>query len=199
MVYVRVLAALSSVPQRTDEIERIILSDPTLCYRLLRLVNSALYSLSSHVTSIRTALVLIGYDGIRKLVTVALASMYADRQPKVLSLLALERAHVCEAIAPLLNRHPAELYLLGMLSLIDVMMQAPMQGILAALPLSAEIKGALGGERNELGKLLSFLRSYEAGSWAECDEFRHSLGITEEHAASVYLEAIHWAATALVS
>jgi EAL and modified HD-GYP domain-containing signal transduction protein len=195
--YLRVLAALSAPAPSTPEIERLVLSDPTLCYRLLRIVNSAVFGAATHVTSIHTALLLVGHDGMRRLVTIAMAGLLGPHQPRALSLMSLERGRFCELLAPLLGQDPSEWYLLGMLSLIDVIMQANMSSILELLALSSEVKEALYGETTSAGTALEFLRRYEAGDWDACEGCLQRLKLTESQVTPLYVSAVQWAAAAL--
>lgn len=84
LLYLRVLAALTKTPADINEIMNLIKPEALICYRLLRLVNSALYGLPIEVTSIRTALMLLGDNEFRKLVTVALAGTVRTPQSRVM-------------------------------------------------------------------------------------------------------------------
>src|SRR5882757_8201442 len=72
-VYLRLFAALAETPMDTKKIEDLLLMEPSLCYRLLRLANSAVYGLRYRVSTIQAALNTVGEDAFRKLVTVVLA------------------------------------------------------------------------------------------------------------------------------
>src|ERR1700761_1706633 len=72
-VYLQLFTALAVTPMDTKEIERLLLMEPSLCYRLLRLANSAIYGRRDRISTIQAALNTVGEDAFRKLVTLALA------------------------------------------------------------------------------------------------------------------------------
>ena len=71
--YFKLLAALSVRAVNFKEITEIVKSEVTICYQLLRLVNSAAFGLNRQVQSIQNALVMVGEDQFRKLVLNAIA------------------------------------------------------------------------------------------------------------------------------
>ena len=95
----------------------------------------------------------MGEDAFRKLVTVVLASNLshsaADRDAEQ----ALERAFFCESLASVLNENAAELYMLGMLSMMDRMLNIPMKKLVDLISVDARIQEAfLGSGRGWAGR-----------------------------------------------
>jgi EAL and modified HD-GYP domain-containing signal transduction protein len=193
LTYLRLLAALCRQPTDINEVEMLIKSEMSICYALLRLVNSALYGLPKRVASIRNALLMVGDDGVRKLVTVALAGVFAESHSQTLISMALERAKFCELLAPVLHEQASKLYLLGMFSLIDAVVQIPMTQIVKSLPLELDMIAALTGKESPLRIALDMVRCYEAGNWSTCEAHQRTLGLTESAASMLYVESLHWA------
>ena len=189
----RLMEALSEDTPDTQKIEKLVMSDTSLCYRLLRLVNSALYSLNSQVTSIRSALMIIGTDEFRKLVTVSLAGALAETQSKSLVTMALERARFCEMLSPKVKEEGPKLYLLGMLSLIDAILSVSMWQITELLPLDPDMKAALMGGQSSMGIALDLIRSYQAADWPACELLQKKLGLDEQGTSKIYMDAVRWA------
>jgi EAL and modified HD-GYP domain-containing signal transduction protein len=192
-VYLQLLAALSRTPAEIDEIEKLVVSDASLCYRLLRLVNSAMYALPSTVSTIRSALLMVGDDEFRKLVTVAFTGLATAAHSKVLMHMAIERAKFCEMMAPSLHESGSRLYLLGMLSVVDTILRIPMKQLVTLLPLDREMKAALLGEGSSLAVALDCVRCHESGDWQRLASIRQSLGISDNKASTIYLNALQWA------
>jgi EAL and modified HD-GYP domain-containing signal transduction protein len=193
-VYLTLLALLQRTPTDLRKVEKLVSGDPSLCFRVLRLANSALQGHPVIVTSISEALLLVGDDAVRRLVTVAMAgALAAHRSPAVLSM-ALARARFCERLAPCLAELPGPFYLLGILSLLDVLLESSLDRILQALPLSPEMKSALAGDASPAGCTLALARSLESCDWQRCEELQHQLGLAEGSVAASYVEAIRWAA-----
>jgi len=193
VIYLQLFAALNRAPADISEIEQLVSSDASLCYRLLRLVNSTIYALPTEVSSIRSALMLVGDDEFRKMVTVAVAGLAASTHSEAALHLALERARFCELLAPSMNESASRLYLLGMLSVIDVILGMPMKQILNALPLDHEMKAALLGGRSSLSVALDFARCHESGDLHEHAQIQQALGITNDAASMICVDALQWA------
>jgi len=191
--YFKLLSILTQTPTNLSEVEALVMQEASLSYRLLRLVNSTLYVPRSPITSIRDALMIVGEDEFKKMVTVALAGDFNSRSAAALIQMALERARFCEMIAPLINEAAPRLYLLGLISLLDTILSMPMSRVLAVLPIDDEMKAALMGIKIPLARALMLIRSYESGDWQQCAEIRDALGITEYVASMIYFESMQWA------
>jgi c-di-GMP-related signal transduction protein len=162
-VYLRLFAALADSPMDTHKVERLVLMEPSLCYRLLRLANSAAYGLRSRISTIQAALNVVGEDAFRKLVTVVLATNLSHTAMDRDAEQALERAFFCESLAPVLQENPAELYMLGMLSMLDRMLNIPMKTLLDLIPVDSRIQEALLGSEEGMGRALALCRYEEQG------------------------------------
>lgn len=193
LIYMRLLAELTRESADLAEIERLTMSEPSICYRLLRLVNSALYALPTPVASIKSAVMMIGEDEFRKLITVALTNLVGTPKSKAATRVALERAKFCESLAPILKEQSSMLYLMGMLSLIDVILNMPMRQVLDSLPLHPKIKAALVGETSSLKVALDLALAREHGGWFETTSIQESIGLAGCVASRLYSEAIQWA------
>jgi EAL and modified HD-GYP domain-containing signal transduction protein len=163
-IYLQVLSALAKPVLDTKEVEHLLQMEPSLCYRLLRLANSALYGFRFRISTIRGALIAVGDDAFRRLVTVALAGSLPNNGPDMAVRQALERATFCESLAPILNENPAELYMVGMLSMMDQMLSIPMKQLLHLVCLSSQIEDVLLGARTGLGSALELCEYYEHAS-----------------------------------
>ena len=161
--YLQLFALLANPDPNFREIERLLLLEPSLCYRLLRLANSALYGFRYRISTIQAALIAVGEDAFRKLITIILAGKLARSSSDCDVRQALERAHFCESLAPALNENPAELYMLGMLSMMDRMLCISMKQLLGLIYLSSRIEAALLGSPEGIGKALELCKYHERG------------------------------------
>lgn len=194
-VYLRLLAALNESPSDLRKIEKLISADAALCYRVLRLANSALQGHPGNIATVREALLMVGDDAVRRLVTVAIAGACAACRFPALISMALSRARFSELLAPALAGDPAQFYLLGILSLLDVLLETPLSRILQTLPISPEMKAALDGDPSPLGQVLELVTSLESADWRRCQELQGALRIQEDFIAASYLASLHWAST----
>ena len=163
------LIALMSLAQQlmdrdanAEQIAQSIQGDVALTYRLLRLVNSAMAGSRTHVGSIRHAVAIAGTDLLARWVAL-LGLLRIENSPGDYIGIALQRAFVCERLSR--QEHigrPDQAYILGLLSLLDVMLSSPWEALLPSLPLDDEIVDALGTRKGDLGRLLTAVESYEA-------------------------------------
>jgi EAL and modified HD-GYP domain-containing signal transduction protein len=194
-VYLKLLAALNRDPADLRKVEKLISGDASLCYRILRLANSAMQGHPSVISTIREALLLVGDNAVRRMVTVAMAGALASDRSSALLSLALSRAAFCELIAPSLSAEPAQFYLLGILSLLDVLLETSLDRILESIPVGPEMKSALLGDNSVGGRALDLARSLESCDWHRCEQIQHQLGLMEGMIAAIYAQSLRWAST----
>ncbi len=192
LALLQVVAKLNDPAVELADIEDLVVRDVALSFRLLRYVNSAFFGLRGDVRSIGQALALLGVENVRRWATLStLASI--DNKPTELTLTALIRARFCELAGGRVGiATPGEMFTLGLFSVIDGMMDAPMHDVVASLPLADDIREALVQRRGRMGQLLDCVVSLESGE-------HHPVQATVPHAGDVYLEALMWATSAAES
>jgi c-di-GMP-related signal transduction protein len=197
MLYMQLLSAISQSPWDQREVERLVMAEASLCFRVLRLVNSPALAIRGQITSIRQALLMIGEDEFRKLVCVASATSFGKRfkVSSELILLALHRARFCELIAPVAQQIQGEQYLIGLLSAFDAILQIPTAQILEMLPLRPDAAAVLLGEDSPEALPFRLMQNYEERKWVQCARFCHKLRISETELTSIYINALQWATT----
>jgi c-di-GMP-related signal transduction protein len=195
LAYMQLLSALRQPNIGVREIEEIVKHDVSLSYRVLRCVNSAAFGLRSEVTSIRQALIMIGIAPIRKWVSVWSIAGLTSGATSELATVSLLRARCCELLGEKLGGRVAEseMFLLGLCSLLDAILDRPLEEAIADLPLPVDVRAALLGGSNEARQILDVVIAYENGNWDEALEKARALGLTEDSPATVYSEALKWA------
>jgi c-di-GMP-related signal transduction protein len=193
--YIRLLSALSRSPSDRREIERMVMAETSLCYRVLRLVNSAGFGMRGEVCSIREALLCIGDDNFRRLASVAAATALgkdANRSTELM-FLTLHRARFCELLGPVVRQPADEQYLIGLLSTVDAILQIPMQDLVKLLPLRPPAVRVLLGGDGPLATSLRLQQHYERSEWEFCAEFCREYSVSEAELTEIYLAALRWA------
>jgi len=186
LALLRVVSALHEPGVELSDVEHLIANDVALSFRLLRYINSAFFGLRGEVRSVGQALALLGIENVRRWATLSVLAGIDDK-PAELTITALVRAHFCERAGEQLGiARPAELFTLGMFSVIDALMDAPMNEVLASLPFPADMREALVHHRGEKGLLLECLTMLEAA------DFDGAKTIVS-HAGDLYLESLMWA------
>lgn len=193
--YLKLFQAVNRPELSIDELESVISNDVSLTHRFLKYLGSAAFSWRAPISSVRQGLVLLGKGPVQRWVSlIALCEMGREKPQEVLVSAAV-RAKCCEALARNAGfpARESELFLLGALSLIDAMLDQPMDVVLEQLPLSDDLKSALTGKATELRPVLEFVTSYEKGDWTTCDALAPKLGVKEDTAPGLYRDAISWA------
>lgn len=188
--YMRILTELSNAHLNMQKVASLVEAESSLCYRLLRLANSAAVGVRGEITSVRGAMLLVGEDRFRALVSVAVSNALGSRHTPALTSLSLERARFCELIAPLIGEDPSEQYLLGLLSTLDAILQRPMEVLMKSLPLRAEAKDVLLGAASRVALPLNLARTLESGAWERCLKAAEEFGVCEQTLADIYIKAL---------
>jgi EAL and modified HD-GYP domain-containing signal transduction protein len=195
LVYLRLLAAVSESTTDRDEIERLVMADTSICFRLLRLVNSAGFGMRGRITSVRQALMMIGDKEFRKLVTVAAATCFGKGgdSAQALTTLCLHRARFCELLAPHAGQAAGEQYLIGMLSVVDAMLNVTMDRVIKVMPLRAAAADTLLRQESSVDLPLRLVQLYEQSDWESCAGFCRELRISEARLSELYFDSLQWA------
>jgi c-di-GMP phosphodiesterase len=181
------LGELTASDSSFEALERIVGADVGLSIGLLRHVNSAFFALPREISTVREALTLLGTRAVRRWATVVALSSAAEA-PDQLIALALLRGRMCELLSGAKDESERErLFTVGLFSVADALLDAPMEDVLASLPLSEEIAGAILRYEGRRGRVLATVLRYEQGHFPD--------GATDEPAelADAYLAALRWA------
>ena len=196
--YLRLLRELNRPDVSIHKLDDIIKQEMSVTYRILRLVNSVAFGTRKRIDSIRDAIVFLGLDIVRKWTSVwALAGLGRDK-PVELVVDSVVRGLCCERLAPqvgLANR-ASELFLLGMFSMLDAIMDRPMDEVLSSLALPDDVRNALVAGEGPLRLVLDLTIAFERGDWETCTRCATALGISEEELATTYHDASRWATNA---
>lgn len=190
------LAEVSKSIFSVGNLEKIIESDLALTYKLLRYINSAYYYLLRKIISVRQAIIYLGEVQIRRFVTLVIISELAADKPNELVRLSVVRARFCELLAENCQYAACaqEIFLLGMLSMIDAILDTPMVQIVAMLPIADEIKEVLVSKEGHFAPILQAVIDYEGGNMNGCLQVLQNHKVTPEKVYDMYLEAIQFSA-----
>jgi EAL and modified HD-GYP domain-containing signal transduction protein len=195
--YLLLLDAISKPEADFHEIEDLIKREPSLCYRLLRYLNSPLLGIATPVVSIRHALNLLGERELVRWIRMATTLVMGQKKPSDLVLSALVRARFCELLGPKIKHGDSDLFLLGMLSLMDAILEAPIGVVVEKLSLDADTKAQLlGGKRGEttpLSSVYDLMVAREAGDWEKVTGLGKQLNLSLYFIDKTYNEAMCWA------
>jgi c-di-GMP-related signal transduction protein len=192
--YLRLLHELNRPEIDMRRLEEVVKQEASMTFRLLRRVNSAAYGFRIETSSLRHALVLLGEREIRMCATVWAMADLARDLPSEMVVASTLRARLCELIAPLAQMpdRSLDLFLVGMFSMLDAILDQPMERILASLPLAGDVRDALLGGQNPLRAVLDCVLAYEQACWDRASDLAVAAGIPEREIPTCYLEAVAW-------
>ena len=199
LVHLEILEVLQNDPVDVQRLSQLVMCDASLTYRLLRLVNSPICAMRQEITSIQSALMLVGESIFRRIAMLAIASDFNANQPAEILRMAFERGRFCELAAGLCGLVPGEQYLIGMVSLFPAMLRILMEDLIRMLPLRPAACDALLGREVPEGILLHWIVCEEHGNWAACDKIVRVHGLRHENLMRCHAEAIDWTQQALKS
>jgi len=193
MNYLRMLQEVSRPDLELLELEKLIKAEASVCYRLLRYLNSAMFGFQSEIHSVRHALSMLGERDVRRWVRLVAAVGAGQENTSDLVLSALVRGRFGELLAPRVQHGESDLFLLGLLSLIDAMMEMPMAEVLEKIPLDHATKAVLLGKPSELRPVFQLMLAHESGEWTAAAELSRRLRLETEEVAGFYWQAQQWA------
>ncbi len=182
------LARLRAGPAEIEELEEVINRDLGLTLKLLRYINSAYFGIRNEITSVRQAVMMLGARGVSRWAMLVTLTGGPSAPPE-LSMLALTRARMCEFLAqgqPGLDGD--ELFTIGMLSVADALVGAPLDEIVKELPLAPEIVAALIDRSGPAGEILDTVVTFERGEFESERVQANQRGISR-----AYLGSLRWA------
>jgi len=165
---IAVLRALQKVMTATvvNDIQDVIKQDVSLSYRLLKYINSAAFGMRREIESIEQALVLLGLNNARRWLALLSLSALGDGKPMELIRTALYRGYLLESIAKhLKEEETGDDFLLGMFSVLDALLDQPMEQAIEGMALPAAVREALLKDDAPMSYKLKILYALERGEW----------------------------------
>jgi c-di-GMP phosphodiesterase len=171
-------------------------SDLSLTYRLLRMVNAAAIG-GRGIESIEQAVRLLGRATLLRWLALLMVSSLGrgSAVDGELVRMAIQRARLMELLGHRGggSTDPGGLFLVGLLSTLDALLQVPIDRVLAAIDLSAAVGEALRERRGVYAPYLSLAEAYERGRWERVADLAVSLRISALDVPALYLESLRWA------
>jgi c-di-GMP-related signal transduction protein len=198
LIQLQLISAVATPELDYDAIESLLKQEPSLLYRLLRYLNSPAIGLRAEVHGIRHAITLLGETEFRRWVSIfAVIAMSSGKPPELIHT-ALTRAFFCEDFsAPAGFRDKGALmFLMGLLSVSDALLDKPIKEVLQSLPIDPEVKSALCGGENRYRDLYEVLLALERAEWPKLSTFTERLGCPEDNVPDSYQAALQKASAA---
>jgi len=175
-------------------VESFIARDVNISFKLLKYINSAYFKRMKEISTIRDALFMMGTDELKRFVTLMAISQMNDSKPDALIYTSAFRAKFCELCGKSSTRKdcPDELFTLGIFSLIDAILDQPMDRIMRQLPLPSRITEALTKKNGLMADYLKLTEAYEKADWASVSEYCRLIELNEAYLPAIYIDACSW-------
>ena len=192
----RLLNLLRDTDASDQQLEDAFRADLLLTYKLLRIVNSASVG-GKGVDSIKHAIRLLGRGALHRWLALVLVSSLATGSGTQSELVttAMQRARMCELVAEALDRRSegGALFMVGLFSLLDALMRAPMEEILSKLDLAEDLRRVLLQREGPYAPTLALVEAYEGARWDDMVNGAASLGLGIRQVPELYTQAVDWA------
>jgi c-di-GMP-related signal transduction protein len=191
----QMVAEVNKEDMKFEELEKTVTRDVSITYKLLRYMNSAYFKRMQEITSIKQAMVLLGQKGVRRFISLIIMAKLASDKPDELLRISIIRARMCELLGK--DAPPgvdaSELFILGLFSLIDAILDEEMGIVMEKLPISDTVKSTLVNGEGQLSAFLNLVRAYEGGDWESFIDSVSKAGVNEEKVPGYYMDAVGWA------
>ncbi|AEA33565.1 EAL and HDOD domain-containing protein [Hippea maritima] len=190
---IKALKTINDPKSTLEDLISFISGDLYMHTKLLSLVNSPFFGLKSKVNSIKKAVSMLGEKKTKEWLNLLYVSKLAENKPQELIILSTVRAKFASLLAKYFNTDEEVSYILGLFSLIDSILDAPMEEVLKEFNyIDKKIKEALLGKENEYKKLLDFIKAYENGDFEAAQKIAKQTKLKNENINNYYFEAIEF-------
>ena len=170
----------------------IISQDTALIISLLRLANTR--SFNSEITSVRVAVSMLGQKDLTRWIQTTVIEKLCSDKPNELMRLSLLRAKFAENLAPVFGMamRSQELFLTGLFSILDIILDCSMEEALSMVRVSGKIRTALLEHTGSLAEVLHFIVKYESAEWQEVSRQLVLKNIEIPDVSHAWVSSLHW-------
>ena len=170
----------------------IISQDTALIISLLRLANTR--SFNSEITSVRVAVSMLGQKDLTRWIQTTVIEKLCSDKPNELMRLSLLRAKFAENLAPVFGMamRSQELFLTGLFSILDIILDCSMEEALSMVRVSGKIRTALLKHTGSLAEVLHFIVKYESAEWQEVSRQLVLKNIEIPDVSHAWVSSLQW-------
>lgn len=190
--YIQLLNMVNDENYELTKAADIIGRDTALTISLLKMVNTM--ARNSEITSIRHAAAMLGQRELRKWINTAVVNVLYYDKPSEITRISLLRAKFAENLAKTfeLAGKTEELFLMGLFSVLDIILEKSMEDALKVVKVSKDIGDALVSGKGKLAPVLDFVKRYESADWAEISRQMIVYNIDMKAVEAAYMDALVW-------
>ncbi len=190
--YIELLNTVNNPDYDLTEAADIIGQDPALVISLLKMVNRI--SVNSGISSVRHAAAMLGQRELKKWINTAVTKELCSDRPSEIMRISMVRAKFAENLSQdfELAGFTSETFLMGLFSVLDVILDKPMEEALTMVKVTKNIQDAILEGSGPLADLMYFIREYEIASWQEASRILLLKNIDTDRVYQAYLNSLSW-------
>lgn len=190
--YLQLLQMVNNPEFELQRVADIISRDTALVLQLLKMVNRM--TVSDGIKNIRHAAAMLGQRELKRWINTAVTKELCSDSPNEITRLSLMRAKFAEDLADVygLKAKASDLFLMGLFSVIDLILNMPMPEALEKVNVSKEIFDALVDKKGDLAPVLNLMNEYENANWQEVSRLMIVAGKDTDDVYKAYIEAVRW-------
>ena len=192
---VNLWSEINKPEQDIKKITSIFEEDINLSFKLLRYVQSPIFKRDTVIQSIKQAIIVLGHQEVKRFISLLFTAQFSIGKPQALTAMALSRGRFCElmvnATMPI-NSQPSA-FLIGLLSLIDAMVDGDLQELMDKLPLHDDMKNAIINRTGESAYFLKLCELFEKADPQNIELFCQQINVDHEQSCRLFQDALNWA------
>lgn len=194
MTLAELLYETSKSDMDLNKITQVFQRDVHLSYKLLRYSNSAIFKRRTEIETIKQALIVLGQAELKKFLSLLFTAQISSDKPAELMRMSMTRARFAEGLAQLHGKVDTDkAFLTGLMSLMDAILDEPIDSVMSKLPLAKEIKEALVEKKGTLADYIKLIQFYETAQWQEASTAINTLQLPNDKVPDAYHTAVQWA------
>lgn len=173
---------------------KVVERDPSISIALLRFINSPAMPVRQKISSIRSAVTLLGHKEMKRWVNVAVSVTIAEDRPSEITKLSLVRAKFAENLATAYSMgiFAPSLFMAGLFSLLDVILQAPMEDAMKEIFVDERVRKALVEKSGPLYQVMDLIYAYERADWDKVTFNMIRNNLDPDTISQAFVDALIW-------
>jgi EAL and modified HD-GYP domain-containing signal transduction protein len=190
--YIELLNIVNNPDFDLDKAASVIEHDTALVISLLAMVNRM--TVNSGISTVGHAAAMLGQKELKRWINTAVTKELCADKPGEITRISLIRARFAELLAPVfgLAASSSELFLMGLFSVLDAMLDKPMKEALDLVKVSKDISGALLDGTGKYAPVLDFIGAYENANWSEVSRQLILKNAEDSAVYDAYTESLKW-------
>ncbi|MCR4924364.1 MAG: HDOD domain-containing protein [Lachnospiraceae bacterium] len=190
--YIELLNVVNKADFELTQAADVISRDTALTISLLEMVNRM--TVNSKISNIRQAAALLGQKELKKWISTAVTKQLCADKPTEVARVSMLRAKFAENLAAMFNLaiRAQDLFMLGLFSCLDIILNKPMSEALSMLNVSKDISEALIDRRGDFSDVYDFIISYENANWSEIDRISILKNLDSDKIYDAYIQSLKW-------